>query len=159
MLSKVAIMVSRADTLAGLFLAILGTGLFWLTQDVRITEAGLIGPRFVPQVVSVLLFAGGLALVFGKAQSNDRSVGPTPLRAVGLILIGATHVYLTPRIGYLATSALIAASTLALFGVRDWRILLAGTLALPLIMHLAFIELMGVFMPRGRWFDVLSLIA
>jgi len=152
-------MVSRAETWAGLFLAILGTGLFWLTQDVRITEAGLIGPRFVPQVVSVLLVAGGLALVCGKTESSDSGVGPAPLRAVSLILIGVAHVYLTPRIGYLATSALIAAATLTLFGVRDWRILLAGTLALPLIMHLAFIELMGVFMPRGRWFDVLSLIA
>ncbi|WP_375573971.1 tripartite tricarboxylate transporter TctB family protein [Ahrensia marina] len=152
-------MVSRADTWAGLFLAILGIGLFWLTRDVRITEAGLIGPRFVPQVVSVLLAVGGLTLVFGNTESNDSGVSPAPLRAVSLILIGVAHVYLTPRIGYLATSALIAASTLALFGVRDWRILLAGTLALPLIMHLAFIELMGVFMPRGRWFDVLSLIA
>lgn len=152
-------MVSRADTWAGLFLAILGTGLFWLTQDVRVTEAGLIGPRFVPQVVSVLLIAGGLALVFGKTESSASSVGPAPLRAVGLILIGLAHVYLAPRIGYLATSALVAAATLALFGVRDWRVLLAATLALPLIMHVAFIELMGVFMPRGRWFDVLSLIA
>lgn len=152
-------MVSRADTWAGFFLAILGTGLFWLTQDVRITEAGLIGPRFVPQVVSALLVAGGLALVFGKTESRDSGVSPAPLRAVGLILIGLAHVYLTPRVGYLATSTLVAAATLTLFGVRDWRVLFAATLALPLVMHLAFIELMGVFMPRGRWFDVLSLIA
>ncbi|MEQ8658275.1 MAG: tripartite tricarboxylate transporter TctB family protein [Hyphomicrobiales bacterium] len=152
-------MISRADTWTGLFLAVLGFGLFWLTQGVRITEAGLIGPRFVPQVVSVLLVAGGLALIFSKAKNSDSNIGAASLRAVGLILIGIAHVYLTPRFGYLATSALVAAATLTLFGVRNWRVLLAATLALPLIMHVAFIESMGVFMPRGRWFDVLSLIA
>ena len=150
-------MLYRADTWFGLALAAVGVGLFWLTQDIRITEVGLVGPRFVPQVVSVLLTVGGLALMISaNGQSGDMKRN-APWRAAGLVVIGLAHVYLTPLIGYLATSALVAAATLALFGIRDWRVLAAGTLALPLIMHLTFIELMGVFMPRGRWFDVLAL--
>lgn len=155
-------MLARADVWSGFALALLGLGLFWLSQDIRVTEVGLIGPRFVPQVVSVLMVLGGLTLALSRGQGPSNEASPTsnpvPWRAACLIVIGLMHVFLTPLIGYLATSALVAATGLALFGVRDWRVLLAGTLALPLIVHMVFIELMGVFMPQGRWFDLLALL-
>ncbi|MBO6673728.1 MAG: tripartite tricarboxylate transporter TctB family protein [Rhizobiales bacterium] len=150
-------MMTRRDTWTGLCIALLGFGLFWLSLDIRITEIGLIGPRFVPQVVSVLLVLGGAALVFSGGSEEGEGDAQRPVLALGLIGIGLLHVVLTPRIGYLATSAFVAGFTLALFGVRDWRVLGAGMLALPVLLHLVFLELMNVFMPRGRWFDLLSL--
>lgn len=151
-------MMTRRDTWTGLCIALLGLGLFWLSLDIRITEVGLIGPRFVPQVVSALLVLGGAALMFSGRTDEDQTDEQRPVLALGLIGIGLLHVFLTPRVGYLATSALVAGFTLALFGVRDWRVLGAGMLALPVVLHLVFLELMNVFMPRGRWFDLLNLL-
>lgn len=151
-------MMTRRDTWTGLCIALLGLGLFWLSLDIRITELGLIGPRFVPQAVSALLVLGGAALVFSGRTDEDQTDEQRPVLALGLIGIGLLHVFLTPRVGYLATSVLVAGFTLALFGVRDWRVLGAGMLALPVVLHLVFLELMNVFMPRGRWFDLLNLL-
>ncbi|QPH54623.1 tripartite tricarboxylate transporter TctB family protein [Pontivivens ytuae] len=151
-------MIRSADFWTGLCLAVVGAALLLLTYDIRLTEAGLIGPRFVPQAVCVLLIAGGLALAFGPTSPGGEAGPALPWRAAALVAVGIGHVVLTPLIGYLATSAAVAGAAVVLFGARDWRVILATMLALPLALHLIFIELMGVFMPRGRWFDLLALL-
>ena len=147
------------DLWTGLVLAGLGAGFLAATFDIRLTEAGLIGPRFVPQVVCVLIVVGGLmlALAAGRAPVGD---GPAlPWRAAVLIGIGLAHVWLMPRVGYAAATVVVAAATLAVFGQRDWRVLAGGAMLAGLAFHLLFIELMGVFMPAGRWIDLARFVA
>ncbi len=151
-------MLRNPDLWTGLVLAVIGAGFLTASFDIRITEAGLIGPRFVPQVVCGLVVASGLILALGRRTAGGESGPALPLRAALLIAIGLVNVWLVPRVGYAAATMLVAGSVFALFGQRDWRVIAGGAVVSGVAFHLLFIELMGVFMPAGRWFDLARMI-
>ena len=173
------------DLWAGLAVAFLGAALLALTFRIRLTEAGLVGPRFVPQVVAGLLVAGGLALALrprsgGAAVPEDVPAddaapaplsppgeeGPpagsatgdgaptSPLPALALPVMGLLYVAAIPWVGYLAATLPAAAAALWLFGARRPVFALLAALGLTAAMQAVFVELMGVFLPRGRLLDL-----
>lgn len=161
-------MTKHADFWTGIVLALLGAGLLALTSQVQLTETNLIGARFVPQVVSGLLIVGGvmLALFWRVADATPTdAVQATPMveaaphalpTALALPLIGALYTFAIPQVGYIAATFLGAAAALMLYGARKpLRILLAATV-MATLMHLIFVVLMGIFLPRGQFFDILN---
>lgn len=146
----------KADVLTGLAIALAGAGLLAATGQIRITEAGLIGPRFVPQIVCVLLILGGLWLALRPNGVAGESGSARPWRALILLAIGFAYAALVPLIGYLLATALAAGAGFALFGQRGWRQILIASVAAAAVFHIVFIEVLGLFMPRGRWLDLLN---
>ena len=151
-------MPRNPDLWTGLILAIVGSGFLAASFDIRITEDGLIGPRFVPQVVCGLVVASGLILALGGGTVRGQRGPVVPWRAALLIGIGLANVWLIPRVGYAAATMLVSAATLTLFSRRDWRVVTGGAVMSGVAFHVLFIELMGVFMPHGRWFDLARMI-
>ena len=134
-------------------IAALGIGSGW--------GAGSWGPRAVP-----LLAAGALVLA-GLAES--RTAGPAPAAgpvqgsgderpAWALLVIAVLHVILLGRMGFLISTMLAAPTVFWLFGVRGFMRLLAAAILLPLALHAVFFRFLGVFPPRGSWFDLLDLL-
>ena len=151
-------MLRNPDLWTGLIIAMVGAGLLAASFDIRITEVGLIGPRFVPQVVCVLIVAGGLILALRPSADGGDGGPAVPWRAALLIGIGLAHVWLVPRVGYATATVVVAGATFMLFGQRDWRVVSGGAVIAGFAFHFLFIELMGVFMPAGRWFDLARMI-
>ena len=165
----------RADLWTGLAIAAAGATLFWLTLGIRETEEGIVGPRFVPQVVTALMALGGLALAAASRRgaavpsvpkapdprpnaAPDPSEAPpsAPLRAMVVPVLGLGYVALLPLVGYLAATFAAAWAALVLFGGRPRRTApIAAGLALAL--HAAFALGMGLHLPRGRLLDLAAL--
>ena len=56
-------------------------------------------------------------------------------------------------------TAVAAPLALWIFGVRSVVGLSAAAALCPAVYHMVFFELLGVFPPLGRWFDLLDVIA
>ena len=134
-------------------IAALGIGSGW--------GAGSWGPRAVP-----LLAAGALVLA-GLAES--RAAGPAPTAgpaqvsgdersAWALLAIAVLYVLLLGRMGFLVSTMIAAPAVFWLFGGRGPTRLLAAAILLPLALHAVFFRFLGVFPPRGSWFDLLDLL-
>ena len=135
-------------------------------------DAASWGPRTVPLLAAAALVAAGLA---DAASSSGRAATPhvsaracaekdvPAVRAAGdprlpLALFGVAVLYalLMARTGYLVSTALTAPAAFALFGLRRPAALLAAALLCPTVLHVAFFVFLGVFPPRGAWFDTLG---
>ena len=123
--------------------------------------AGSWGPRAVP-----LLAAGALVLA-GLAESRTARPAPAagPAQGAGderpawaLLAVAVLHVLLLGRVGFLLSTALTAPAVFWLFGVRGFVRLLVAAILLPLALHAVFFRFLGVFPPRGSWFDLLDLL-
>ena len=73
-----------------------------------------------------------------------------------LLALAVLYVLLMGRAGYLVSTALTAPAAFALFGLRRPAALLAAALLCPTVLHVAFFVFLGVFPPRGAWFDTLG---
>ena len=118
------------------------------------------GPRTVPLLAAGTMAAAGLALLraapAGPARADapfdDAPVGPVAL----LLALAVLYVLGIDRVGYLVATALAAPAAFALFGMRRPLPLAVAALAAPLLLHLAFFRVLGVFPPLGAWFDLLD---
>lgn len=160
--------VRSSDHWTGLVIAISGVALFAMTFNFTITEEGLVGPRFGPRVISGLLVLGGVLLAASPWLSprmpdeDHRSAGaddePRSLRVLpvvlGLILVGFAYAFMTRKVGYDLSTFAAAWAVLAIFRVRSVFRITAVAAGLALAMHVLFLEVMGLFMPDGRWIDL-----
>ncbi|MGP1396665.1 MAG: tripartite tricarboxylate transporter TctB family protein [Inquilinaceae bacterium] len=142
-------------------LTVAATGLFLLTAtaDIRVDEAGLVGPRLVPRIVCGAAIGLGLMLAVaamvgaGKraARGGDTAL---PLRAAAVVGLGLLYVPLLGAFGYFIATVIAAAAIFRLFGTRRLVPLCLGALATAALWYLVFIRVMGVFDPPGWIFSI-----
>ncbi len=159
--------LAMPDLWTGLVLIAVALALLIASFDIRVDEAGLVGPRAVPQAVCVLLLIAGAALSIASArragqvrapEPSARAEPSIPWRALLLAALGLAFVPLFGAFGYLGATGLVTAATLALFGVRRSVVLVCTAAVAAVVWHLAFVELMDVFAPAGRVFDAARLL-
>lgn len=111
-------------------------------------------PPARPAVSSVGAPAGSPPVPAGDADADDApAFAPAMLLALGIL-----YVLAIDRIGYLASTALVAPLAFVLFGERRPLVLALAATLVPLALHVVFFRLLGVFPPFGRWFDVLDVV-
>jgi len=147
-------------TIVGAVLTVFGIAALVACFQIDIDRDGGWGARIFP-----LAGAGALAVLglveLAKGLREGRS---TPLPAfdgwavAGLLVLALVYSWAIGLVGYLVSTAIVAPLALVLFGIRDWRGLLAAAVLCPLIYHLIFFVGLGVFPPYGRWFDLLDVI-
>lgn len=124
------------DLVSGIILALAGWLFFVSAGSIGSTEEGLVGPAFVPRIVSGLLMVFGAILGAGSVIGSGRTRmhAPTPdepltdpekdldagiaVRSFLLIGIGFLFVFLFTRVGFAATAMATIAASLLIFGER-----------------------------------------
>lgn len=164
----------------GLAIALVGLASAVAVLSIGGWGSGAWGPRTVPLLASLLLVLCGVADALspprlpvaggGVVRANEGDPPGTAhdgsrdgslagdWRVAALLGLAVLYVLAIDRIGYLAATALISPCGFALFGVRRPLTLLAAALVVPLVLHVIFFRLLGVFPPFGRWFDLLDIV-
>lgn len=117
----------------------------------------------------IVPFSAGLALlllsgliILGASQQTatgeDKTDHAATFEIIGLFLIALIYQQSFRWFGYLLPTAIIAPIVLYMFGVRSWIGLALSVVICPLVFHVIFFELLGVFPPFGEVFDLLDWI-
>ncbi|MEJ6388740.1 tripartite tricarboxylate transporter TctB family protein [Gymnodinialimonas ulvae] len=116
------------------------------------------GARIFPLAGSgALSIVGLLELRSGQIASVNAPTKVNP-SIWALLILALGYVWLISKIGYLLSTGLVAPLALWVFGIRRPIALLLAALLCPAIYHLVFFELLGVFPPYGKWFDLLDIL-
>lgn len=147
-------------TIVGAVLTVLGIAALAACFQIDLDRDGGWGARIFPLAGSGALAVLGLV----ELAKGLRERHSTPLPAfdgwaiAGLLALALGYFWAIGLVGYLVSTAIVAPLALTLFGIRDWRGLLASAVLCPAIYHLIFFVGLGVFPPYGSWFDLLDLI-
>ncbi len=145
----------------GLVLALIALFALWGAWQVPAASPGDTWAGIVPFSASVaLLLLSGLMLA-GAARQTAGDTGQdqdnvATLQIIGLFIIALLYQQSFRWFGYLLPTAIVAPVVLYLFGVRSRIGLILSVVLCPLIFHLIFFVLLGVFPPYGEVFDLLS---
>jgi hypothetical protein len=124
------------------------------------TLGGAVGPHVFPTALALLLaiFGSSLALrtLFAKRATakaaGDRETEATPIRALGLLGIGALYIPAAMILGYVPALFLLIATVALYEGAKlSWRL---GLIAIggAIFFWLLFVALLGVRQPEGLLF-------
>lgn len=118
----------------------------------------------MPSLIAGGLFiVGGTLFVLGICHREYRSIIPwyrslslsiNP-RLIGLMLLGVMYYFTMMQFGYLLSTAIAAPCCLALYGVSRPSLILGGGVVVPVLFHIVFFEMLGVYPPIGEMFDLL----
>ena len=149
------------DMVEGIVLAALSLFAIWGAWQVPAASAGDTWAGIVPFSASVTLLGLSGLLILSGAQSaagpESATAGETGTLDI-LILFALALIYQQSFrwFGYVLPTAIVAPVVLYIFGVRNWIGLAASAVICPLIFHVVFFELLGVFPPYGEVFDLLD---
>lgn len=150
---------ARDDAFAGLALLLLVAVFGFATADIYVSpfDEG-IGARDLPAALLTLIGLGGLFLigrsVYRLAQNGEPLAKRDDLQSLllgTLPIIGLSFLYIWLLViaQYVLPTILIFSATLALFGNRGWRALVALPIAGTLVFYVLFYGLLGLFEPEG----------
>ncbi|MES0827140.1 tripartite tricarboxylate transporter TctB family protein [Ruegeria sp. SCP11] len=145
----------------GLVLALIALFALWGAWQVPAASPGDTWAGIVPFSASVaLLLLSGLMLA-GAARQTAGDTGQdqdnrATLQIIGLFIIALLYQQSFRWFGYLLPTAIVAPVVLYFFGVRSRIGLILSMVFCPLVFHLIFFVLLGVFPPYGEVFDLLS---
>lgn len=147
-------------TIVAAVLTLVGTAALVASFQIDLDRNGGWGARIFPlSGAGSLAVLGALEFLKGLKEGRSTPLPSFDVRAIaGLLVLALAYTFMIGAVGYLASTAIVAPLALILFGIRDWRGLLAAAILCPAIYHLIFFEALGVFPPYGRWFDLLDVI-
>ena len=138
-------------------LILLGVGATITSLGISLDQYGRWGARIFPLAGSLSLIVLGLIeLRAGKARVTFERQHAGAIAA--LVLLSVLYVWSISAFGYLISTALAAPLAVWIFGVRNAVGLCAAAVLCPAVYHLVFFEMLGVFPPLGRWFDLLDVL-
>lgn len=147
----------------GLVLAALSLVAIWGAWQVPAASPGDTWAGIVPFAASVaLLGLSGVLLVGASRQTGEVATvnadrGAT-VQIIVLFIIALIYQQSFRWFGYLLPTAIVAPVVLWMFGVRSRTGLAVSVVICPLVFHLIFFVLLGVYPPYGEVFDLLSWI-
>ncbi|WP_170412148.1 tripartite tricarboxylate transporter TctB family protein [Ruegeria arenilitoris] len=147
----------------GLVLALISIFAIWGAWQVPAASPGDTWAGIVPFSAAVaLLFLSGLMLAGAARQTTGGAShaqdNGAALQIIGLFIIALIYQQSFRWFGYLLPTAIVAPLVLYFFGVRSRIGLAVSVILCPLIFHLIFFVLLGVYPPYGEVFDLLSWI-
>ncbi|MEM6636925.1 MAG: tripartite tricarboxylate transporter TctB family protein [Pseudomonadota bacterium] len=130
----------------------------WGAWQVPAASSGDTWAGVVPFAAALALIAlAGIMALSAARQPADGPVESTSGMLDILILFAVALLYQQSLrwFGYILPTAIAAPIVLYLFGVRNWIGLGLSVVLCPLVFHVIFFELLGVFPPFGLVFDLL----
>lgn len=147
----------------GIVLALISLFAIWGAWQVPAASPGDTWAGIVPFSASVALLILSGAMLAGASQqtaggSETVQDNVATIQIVGLFLIALIYQQSFRWFGYLLPTAIVAPIVLYIFGVRNLVGLTLSIALCPLVFHLIFFVLLGVYPPYGEVFDLLSWI-
>lgn len=145
----------------GLVLAGLAVVALWGAWQVPGASPGDTWAGIVPFSAAIGLAILSAFLLLGamrqpaEGTANDHAATASIL---GLFLIALLYQQSFRWFGYLLPTAIVAPVVLYMFSVRNLLGLALSMVLCPLVFHVIFFELLGVFPPYGEIFDLLDWI-
>ncbi|WP_159087081.1 tripartite tricarboxylate transporter TctB family protein [Loktanella sp. Alg231-35] len=146
----------------GIVLAILAILAIWGAWQVPGASPGDTWAGIVPFSTSVALLVLSSLMILSsiRASSTGREMAGSESHGTVdiLILFAIAMIYQQSFrwFGYVLPTAIVAPVVLYIFGVRSWVGLAVSVVLCPLIFHILFFVLLGVFPPYGEVFDLLD---
>ncbi len=150
------------DVIEGFVLALLSLVAIWGAWQVPAASPGDTWAGIVPFAASVALLAlSGLVLMNGLrlVQARQAAVEEGDTGTLNILILFAIALIYQQSFrwfGYVLPTAITAPVVLYIFGVRSRIGLAISVIVCPLIFHIIFFELLGVFPPYGEVFDLLD---
>ena len=152
----------RKDLIGSAVLFLIAGAYYFASTDIPATSLeDEIGPRGFPTVLATLLALISIALAARAllvpapvqvAAADDKDDEAPPLRALGLIAVGALYIPLAWLFGYVPAIVLLLVGVMAYEGLRpSWRSLSVAALG-ALFFWLLFVVLLGVAQPEALLF-------
>lgn len=155
----------NSTAIIGLGLTGLGLAAVVASFGINLDHDGGWGARIFPLVgSSTLVVLGVLEMLKGQAMqpvptNTQETSEANPLaRIITLLILSFAYLWLIGKIGYLISTGLAAVAALMVFGIRNPLGLTLAAILCPLVYHLIFFVLLGVFPPYGEWFEPLDII-
>ncbi len=155
-------MTARKDLASGA--ALLAIAIIYYAASSSILDTGLadeIGARGLPTVLAALLALVALGIMLrglvpaapGKTHAaKEEEPEAPPLRALGLLLIGALYIPAASFLGYIPAVFLLLLGVVLYEGARpSWRVLAVAACGTAFF-WLLFVALLGVAQPEGSLF-------
>lgn len=147
---------SKGNQIAGLFFMIFGLVIAFVIIPMEIADVGdsIISARFFPRVFAIIMAAIGLLLFLEgcreKNKPNQAEFGVS-LKGIKLILITFLiligYVLLLYVLPYIAATIPVLALMIWIYGQRNVVKIAAVSVAVPLIIYLAFTYLLKLVLP------------
>jgi putative tricarboxylic transport membrane protein len=152
----------RKDLIGSAVLFLIAGAYYFASTDIPATSLeDEVGPRGFPTMLAALLALISVALAARAllvpapvqvAASDDKDDEAPPLRALGLIAVGALYIPLAWLFGYVPAIVLLLVGVMAYEGLRpSWRSLSVAALG-ALFFWLLFVVLLGVAQPEALLF-------
>lgn len=153
------------DAVEGLVLLLLSFVALWGAWLVPAPAPGETWAGLVPFIAAIgllglscLLVLDGVRSSAGGPDLESRDKASGTRQILVLFLIALIYQQSFHWFGYVLPTAIAAPVVLYLFGVRNRIGLAASVVLCPLVFHIIFFELLGVFPPYGEVFDLLDVI-
>lgn len=152
-----------------IILLLLGVSAIWGALQVPPAPANETWAGTVPMGAAILLVSIALWMVLSALsspsrqseqsdeteQANDNSA---TLHVISLFAVALVYQQSIRWFGYVLPTVVVAPVALSLFGVRNIIGLALSVVLCPLVFHIIFFELLGVFPPYGEVFDLLDFL-
>jgi len=148
--------VNKAETVAGLAFAGLGTFVAFESAGYPYLIDGVPGPGFLPRWIAAGLIGAGLMLTAQALRTRAAPLEPIEWpdrrgwRRVALMLGAlAVSLVLLDKLGFLVTTTLFVAVVIFGLGVRSWRTLATVPLIAAIGLYTVFAVWLSVPLPKG----------
>ena len=148
----------------GIVLAVLSLVAIWGAWQVPAASPGDTWAGIAPFSASVALLVLSGIMVLGElraVRNNDVTTTSDDTGTLDILVLFAVALLYQQSFrwfGYVLPTAVVAPVVLYIFGVRNWIGLAVSIVVCPLMFHIIFFELLGVFPPYGEVFDLLDWI-
>ncbi len=143
------------DTAAGIFLSGVGVIALLASMQIASSMSGMLHPRTLPVILSILLILGGAWLVLRARapQYTDKPIewpDPAGWKRWGLALaFMASYALLMPGLGFLLTTFLFTTTFIAYFGKYKIWVAFAWGLGTVGFIYVLFVWLLQMDFPAG----------
>lgn len=139
-----------------MILGIISLIVYFLVIPAEITEVKRFGvsPRFLPEMVCMLLLFCAVCLFIGGYRKRNNvnqktySISPTESKLVlkSLLLI-VLYIVSFDLFGYMIPTIAALAILMITYGQRNWKLIVLISLGLPVLIYLAFTQLLKMPLP------------
>lgn len=149
----------------GIVIVVIGVAAIWGASMVPPPPEGETWAGVLPMMAAVFLTLAGTSMAWlGSRKAAEKSghqiafpsLDHRSLNVLILIVLAVLYHQAIIRFGYELPTAAVGPLVLWLFGVRNKAGLLISILLYPVIFHLLFFKMLGVFPPLGTVFDLLE---
>ena len=149
----------------GLVKLVIGALAIWGAFLVPPPPEGETWAGVLPMGAAICLTLSGALMAWAGFNASAVEVGETiastqlgqiSIKVLSLVILAVVYQQAILKFGYELSTAIVGPIVLWLFGVRNKVGVVLSVILFPLVFHLLFFKLLGVFPPIGEIFDLLD---